>query len=152
MCFRPRAFALTLAYFMYSLTLFNSLWLQSTCRVGNSHFWKPWYMRKGCTMFLKNWKMGYNYQDATLRRFFMQNRQKTMIFKCNFMMTSSKIRNLWDFQTIIFVFIFGPTLQVKSIKSFEGIFFKLEGIDFGFKIQKKVKIGQKTMFGTLWRA
>ena len=67
-------------------------------------------------------------------------------------MTSSKIEDLWGFQIFIFFFIFGPILQVQNIKSFEKIPFKLQGIDFRFKIQKNTKIGQKTMFGTLWRA
>jgi len=57
------------------------------------------------------------------------------------MMTSSKIGNLPGFQNLIFYFIFGPILQAQSIKSFERILFKLQGIDFGFKIPKIAKIG-----------
>ena len=35
MRFRPRAFALQLAYLILSTTLFNSLWLQKLCQLGN---------------------------------------------------------------------------------------------------------------------
>ena len=41
MRFRPRAFALQLAYLILSTTLFNSLWLQTQWREGNPHNTPP---------------------------------------------------------------------------------------------------------------
>ena len=39
MRFRPRAFALQLAHFILSITLFNSLWLQGLCQLGIPPFY-----------------------------------------------------------------------------------------------------------------